>query len=184
MRIEALALDAGARVEWKPFLLGPIFRDQEWDTSPFNIYEAKGRYMWRDIERLCVQYGIPFNRPSRFPRNSVLASRIAVFGEDQSWSREFSKSVYRLNFVEDRDIADAEVISSVLDSLGQDPDRIISEAVSGENKSKLRIRTEDAIGKGIFGAPTFLAGDELFWGNDRLEDALAWFTRLKEKAGL
>lgn len=177
MRIEGLASSSGVETEWHPFLLGPIFKSQGWDTSPFNIYEAKGRYMWRDIERLCDKYRIPFNKPSQFPRNSVLASRIAVFGEHQDWGREFSKLVYRFNFVEDKDISDEGVISSILDSIGQDPARIIAGATSGENKNKLRKQTEEAVSKGIFGAPAFVIGDELFWGNDRLEDALDWFKR-------
>ncbi len=180
-RIEAPALDAGIEVEWKPFLLGPIFKSQGWDTSPFNIYAAKGRYMWRDVERLCDKYRIPFNKPSQFPRNSVLASRIALFGEHQDWGREFSKLVYRFNFAEDKDISDEGVISTILDSIGQDPARIIAGSASGENKNKLRKQTEEAVGKGIFGAPAFMIGDELFWGNDRLEDALDWFKRCRER---
>jgi 2-hydroxychromene-2-carboxylate isomerase len=181
-RIEGLASEAGAEIEWKPFLLGPVFKGQGWDTSPFNIYPSKGRYMWRDIERLCDKYSIPFNKPSLFPRNSVSASRVALFGEHHAWCKEFSKSVYRFNFVEDKDISDEGVISSILDSVGQNPGQIIAEATSKENKGKLRRQTEEALGRGIFGAPTFLVGDELFWGNDRLEDALDWFKRCRERA--
>src|SRR6185503_2219 len=76
-RVEALAATSGLAVEWKPFLLGPIFREQGWNDSPFNIYPVKGRYMWRDLERLCAKYDLPFRRPSRFPRPSLLAARIA-----------------------------------------------------------------------------------------------------------
>ena len=77
MRIEALAAEQGVRVTWRPFLLGPIFRAQGWDDSPFNIFPSKGRYMWRDLERICADYEIPFRRPSEFPRNGLLATRLA-----------------------------------------------------------------------------------------------------------
>lgn len=77
MRIEHLVGDTGIPIEWKPFLLGPIFRSQGWNTSPVNIYHAKGRYKWRDIERLCNKYNIPFKKPTEFPRNGLLAARVA-----------------------------------------------------------------------------------------------------------
>lgn len=173
-RIENLSWRRGISVEWKPFLLGPIFKDQGWDTSPFNIYTAKGNYMWRDIERLSLKYRIPFERPSQFPRNSVLASRIALLGVPEEWGNEFSKLVYRYNFAEDKDISDSEVLASVLNLIGKEPSEIMQRAVSGENKGKLRAQTQEAIDRGIFGAPSFVTGDEIFWGNDRLEDALDW----------
>jgi len=76
-RIGSLTAASGVAVEWRPFLLGPIFHAQGWDDSPFNIYPAKGRYMWRDLERLCALQGIAWQRPSRFPRNGLLAARVA-----------------------------------------------------------------------------------------------------------
>lgn len=173
-RIEDLARQRGFSVEWKPFLLGPIFKGQGWDTSPFNIYTAKGDYMWRDIERLSGKYRIPFRRPSEFPRNSVLASRIALVAVPEGWCDEFSKLVYSLNFAEDRDISDSEVLASALNLVGKEPSEVLQRAVSGENKGRLRAQTQEAIERGIFGAPSFVAGDEIFWGNDRLEDALDW----------
>ena len=175
-RIGNLARERGISVEWKPFLLGPIFKDQGWDTSPFNIYTAKGNYMWRDIERLSLKCRIPFRRPSEFPRNSVLASRIALVGVPEEWCEEFSNLIYSYNFAEDKDISDREVLDSALKLMGKEPAEIIQRAVSGENKGKLRAQTQEAIDRGIFGAPSFVTGDEIFWGNDRLEDALDWHT--------
>ncbi|MEW6145716.1 MAG: 2-hydroxychromene-2-carboxylate isomerase [Thermodesulfobacteriota bacterium] len=182
MRIESLCSVAGVEAEWKPFLLGPIFKRQGWDTSPFNIYGAKGRYMWRDIERLSAKYGIPFRKPSGFPRNGVLASRVAIASESQVWRRSFSKLVFTANFAEDRDISDEAVISSILGSLGEEPARVIRSALSDENKGKLRESTEEAVALGIFGAPSFVSGDEVFWGNDRLEDAIEWQRSLGEES--
>jgi 2-hydroxychromene-2-carboxylate isomerase len=76
-RIEGLSASAGVAVLWEPFLLGSIFSDQGWDDLPFSIYPAKGRYMWRDMERQCAKYRIPFEKPTRFPSNGLLAARIA-----------------------------------------------------------------------------------------------------------
>ena len=174
MRIEELADQADVRIIWKPFLLGPIFKSQGWDTSPFNIYHSKGSYMWRDIERLADKYGVSWNKPSRFPQNGLLASRVALVLEQDGLCQEFSKRVFRANFIEDRDISDEAVIYSILDSLGLNAENALLRAKAKDNKDLLRAQTEQAVEKGIFGAPTFVSGDELFWGNDRLEDALAW----------
>lgn len=182
-RIDGLSESVGIGVEWRPFLLGPIFKSQGWDTSPFNIYEAKGRYMWRDMERLCSKCGIQFRKPSVFPRNGVLASSVALASESLVWRSDFSKRVFIANFSEDRDISDEAVIASILDSLGEESGTIIRSALSEENKGKLRRATEDAIARGIFGAPSFLTGDEIFWGNDRLEDALDWHRSQRDHAG-
>ena len=177
LRIERLSKAAGVEVEWCPFLLGPIFKSQGWDTSPFNIYGAKGTYMWRDVGRRSARYGFAFNKPTVFPRSSVLASRVALVLESHSSRVEFSKLVFRANFEEDRDISDESVIASILVSLGEEPGHIITSALSEENRGRLRSATEEAAGRGIFGAPSFLSGEELFWGDDRLEDALELFAR-------
>jgi len=173
-RIERVATDAGVGVIWRPFLLGPIFQAQGWSDSPFNVYPSKGRYMWRDLERLCARYAIPFRRPTRFPRNGLLAARVACLGRRASWCPEFTRGVFRANFAEDRDIADPTVLADILQIAGVDGGVVIGEATTTENKSRLRRETDEAVRLGIFGAPTFVVGDELFWGNDRLEDAVAW----------
>ena len=175
-RIEDLARAAEIPVSWRAFLLGPIFKEQGWSDSPFNIHPAKGRYMWRDMERLCAGYGIPFARPSRFPRNGLLAARIACLAraEAEHWLPEFVRAVFRANFAEDREIGDVLEIRSILDSLDLPGEELIGRAQTPENKQRLRDETEQAMEIGIFGAPSFVAGGELFWGNDRLEDALEW----------
>ncbi|HET6417389.1 MAG TPA: 2-hydroxychromene-2-carboxylate isomerase [Polyangiales bacterium] len=173
MRIEALAKSEGIAIAWRPFLLGPIFHDQGWDDSPFNIYPAKGRYMWRDLERVCAQQGLPVRRPSQFPRNGLLAARLAFRFPSEPWLPEFVRRVYVANFAEDRDIADSQVLESVLQALAQ-PVALLAEAQSVEAKAGLRSQTERAVSMGIFGAPSFTVGGELFWGNDRLEAALSY----------
>ncbi|MFT3770363.1 MAG: 2-hydroxychromene-2-carboxylate isomerase [Minicystis sp.] len=176
-RIEALAAQHGISTRWRPFMLGPIFAARGWTTSPFNLYADKGRYMWRDVERLATEAGLPFSRPSVFPRNSVLAARVALVGADEGWIVPFSEAVFRAGFSEDRDIAAPEVIDAILAGLGQDGPAIRARAESPAHKPRLRAQTEEAASLGIFGAPTFMAGGELFWGNDRLEQAIAWARR-------
>jgi 2-hydroxychromene-2-carboxylate isomerase len=185
-RIEAVAVAAGVSVRWEPFLLGPIFVEQGWDDSPFNVYPAKGRYMWRDVERLCAKYHIPFVRPARFPRNGLLASRVACLARaaSQHWLPEFVRGIFRANFAEDREIGDAAEVRSILESLGQPGAQLVEQAQAPENKLRLREQTRRAGERGIFGAPSFVVGEELFWGNDRLEDALAWASsRINEDVG-
>ncbi len=173
MRIEALARAAERRVCWRPFLLGPIFQAQGWNDSPFNFQPAKGRYMWRDLERICARLGLPFRRPSVFPRNGLLAARLAVGCAGEDWLPEFVRRVYSANLGEDRDISQAEVLGAILESLAQ-PRSLLDRAHASRAKDELRAQTERAAARGIFGAPTFVVNGELFWGNDRLEEALAW----------
>lgn len=154
-------------MRWRPFALGPIFAAQGWATSPFVIYEAKGRYMWRDVEREAEAHGIPWRRPSVFPRNSVPAAKLAHGLSDDDRPR-FVRRVLEANFVEDREIGEASVLAEITADLGVSP-----VDVSGA----LRRETEEAIRLGIFGAPMFSVDGELFWGNDRLERAVAWAAR-------
>jgi 2-hydroxychromene-2-carboxylate isomerase len=172
MRIEDVARTHGRRIVWRPFLLGPIFRAQGWNDSPFNLYPAKGRYMWRDMERICAQLRVPFRKPSQFPRNGLLSARIVAAFDGAQWMPQFVRKVYLANFAEDRDISAADVLHSCLRDLVPDPAAVLSAASSEDAKSRLRSNTERATALGIFGAPTFVVGEELFWGNDRLEAAL------------
>ena len=174
MRVEEVARRHGCALQWRPFLLGVIFRDQGWNDSPFNIYPVKGRYMWRDLERLCVGLGFPFRKPSQFPRNGLLAARIACISEENEWLPEFVRKVFVANFAQDLDIAEPNVLLECLDRLVDDPAAVLAAANGEQAKFRLRRNTKRAIELGIFGAPTFVVGDELFWGNDRLEAALEW----------
>lgn len=175
MRIEGLATSRGLRVSWRAFLLGAIFKAQSMNDSPFNIYPARGRYMWRDLERVCQSEGIPFRRPSQFPRNGLLAARVACWNSDASWLPEFIRAVYRANFQDDLDISDASVVAHCLTAIGQNADEVLAQAQSAESKAKLRVQTDEAAKLGIFGAPFFIVDHEPFWGNDRLEQAITWY---------
>jgi len=172
LRIEREARARGVAIAWRPFLLGPIFAELGWNDSPFNLQPAKGAYMWRDLERVCAGLGLPWRRPSVFPRNGLQAARVACAHESEPWLPGFVRAVYSANFAEDRDPADPEVLASLLTGLGQPADAVLAAAGGDETKAKLRHRTEQAAAHGIFGAPSFRADGELYWGNDRLEMAL------------
>ena len=177
-RIGALAAHADVRVRFRPFLLGPIFKAQGWTTSPFNLYPAKGRHMWRDLERLCADLNVPFRRPDPFPQNSLLAARVALAALDHSWGEAFCVALFRAQFGDGRRIDDAGAIGEVLAGLQIDPQPVLAAARSEANKARLRAQTEEAQQRGLFGAPSFTTADgELFWGNDRLEAALRWARR-------
>jgi 2-hydroxychromene-2-carboxylate isomerase len=174
MRIEELARSSGVRIAWRPFLLGPIFKSFGWDTSPFKLQTQKGAYVRRDMARLCAKYGFPWRQPSEFPRRALLPTRLALLGANLDWIADFSRHVMAANFAEDREIDNAQAMREVLEALQLPATELLSAAQSEDHKRRLRDQTEVARQRGIFGAPTFLVGSEMFWGNDRLEDALTF----------
>ncbi|TQV68166.1 2-hydroxychromene-2-carboxylate isomerase [Exilibacterium tricleocarpae] len=187
MRIDQLAATAKVDIEWRPFLLGPVFKEQGWNTSPFNIYPAKGAYMKRDMQRIAVQRGLRFQLPEPFPARSLLATRLALLEEADDWTRNFCKSVFIAEFALGEDISNPDILSNILVKLGVETAEALATAQSPALKKRLREHTAEAIKKGVFGAPSFITEDgELFWGDDRLEQALAWQSNqstysLKEK---
>lgn len=175
MRIEALAATANVRVAYRPFLLGPIFKEQGLTTSPFVVNPAKGQYMARDISRIAAARGLDFAVPEPFPAHSLAAARIGMVAAAEGWISPFTRAVFSAEFADRADIASDAVLRRIISGLGHDPARILAAASTPESKSALRDATAEAARQGIFGAPTFVTADrELFWGDDRLEQALAW----------
>lgn len=173
MRIESEARARGVSVDWRPILLGPIFGAQGIKDSPFNLYPVKGKYMVRDMERLCAELDLPFITPTPFPQNSLLAARIATALEGAPRAA-FARAVYQLQFGEGRNISDPLTAAEALRRAGLDP-ALVQKADERSVKDALRATTEEAQNLGVFGAPSFTTPDgELFWGNDRLEKALDW----------
>ncbi len=171
-RIERMASDRGVDVDWQPFLLGPIFAAQGWNNSPFNLYPAKGRYMWRDMERLTAARGLPFERPKNFPQNSLQAARLALAIDVPEQRAAFSGAVFSAQFGSARDISEPQVLAECLESSGASRE-MLEHATDPRIKSALFQQVDRAKALGIFGAPSFVAGDELFWGDDRLGDAIS-----------
>ncbi|MBI5720431.1 MAG: 2-hydroxychromene-2-carboxylate isomerase [Burkholderiales bacterium] len=173
MRIEEAAARIGVSVRWRPFLLGPIFQSFGWSSSPFVLQKEKGDYVWKDMERQCAKYGIPWHRPSVFPRAATLPMKVAAAHAGADWIGRYCRIFMTKNFALDEDINTREQISEVLAGLGLDPAVIIEESLSDAMKNRLREATAEAQARGVFGAPTFFVRGEMFWGNDRLDDALA-----------
>jgi 2-hydroxychromene-2-carboxylate isomerase len=172
MRIEKEAQRHGVRIVWKPFLLGPVFKALGMENSPFVLQKEKGAYVWRDMTRQCRKYGAPWTQPSVFPRLGVLPLRVALLGAEKPWIGAFCQRVMLLNFALDQDINQPESIGRILDELALPAAEILDQAQAEPTKTRLRQQTEEARVRGIFGAPVFFADGEMFWGNDRLDDAL------------
>jgi 2-hydroxychromene-2-carboxylate isomerase len=175
LRVEASCAAAGLPFVWRPFLLGPIFQAQGFATSPFNTQPARKAYMWRDLERLCVKYGLPaFKAPAVFPQRSVLVNRLgcALLGHPRCG--DFVRAAFTAEFSAGLDLNEAPVLARVLGQLGLEAAPWLEKAESPEVKAQLRSFTDEAGRRGVFGAPNLFMGDELFFGQDRLEDAIAW----------
>jgi len=136
--------------------------------------------MWRDLARVCEADGLPLKLPPvRFPQNGLKAARLALAGGKDGWTPAFTRAVFTANYAEQKDISDEASLRAILGGLGVDADAALAAANMPETKEALRAQTEEAKARGLFGAPSFTIGDELFWGNDRLEAALAWAKRGK-----
>ena len=179
MRIEDEAQRRGVRIVWRAFLLGPIFRALGMETSPFVLQKEKGAYVWQDMARQCRKYGLRWVEPSTFPRLGVLPLRVALLGAEQPWIAAFCRRVMELNFVLDQDINRPDRLAPILMELGLPASDILDQAQAEPTKRRLREQTEQARARGIFGAPTFFVGTEMFWGNDRLDDALLFASERK-----
>jgi 2-hydroxychromene-2-carboxylate isomerase len=136
MRVRSLGCAAGVEVKFRPFLLGPSFKAQGWTRSPFNLFPAKGRNMWRDLERICAELSLPpMRRPEPFPQNSVLAARVALVGLADQWGEEFCRAVFCAEFADGRRIDDTETMGAILSKLDVEPSAVLAAAVSDDNKA-------------------------------------------------
>jgi 2-hydroxychromene-2-carboxylate isomerase len=174
MRIENEAALYDISVVWKPFLLMPIMIEQGMKQGPFLPYPKKLDYMWRDLERRAKYRGLQYKRPSVYPPRTLMTARIGLLASQEGWCPQFSRKVFHLHFVEDKTIGTEQNLMEALSSLGKEPTEILEKAQEQKAKEALRQQTERAKDIGLFGSPSFMIGSELFWGDDRLEDALQW----------
>ena len=174
MRIEDIAAKYGVSVIWKPFLLMPIMKEQGMEQGPFLPYPKKLEYMWRDLERRARYRGLEYKKPTVYPPNTLMTARIGLLSAQEGWCSQFTRKVFHLHFVEDKTIGTEQNLTEALSSLGKEPKKIMEKAQQPEIKEALRQQTESAKKIGLFGSPSFTIGAELFWGDDRLEDALKW----------
>ncbi|WP_288108755.1 2-hydroxychromene-2-carboxylate isomerase [Limnobacter sp.] len=160
------------RLNLKPIVLGSIFKRLGWESSPFLAQARKLDYMWLDVARQARRHGLPFHKPSHFPVNSVLAARVATCSQGEPWLADFCVAAFQAYFVRDEDLSEPNVIGRLLIELGLDSREVLDRATSAHNKSDLRLVTEQADALGVFGAPTFVVNQQLFWGDDRFEAAV------------
>jgi 2-hydroxychromene-2-carboxylate isomerase len=173
MRIEEAAARAGVAVRWRPFNVRQIMVEQ--NNIPFRDKPAKARYMWRDIERRAARHGIPFAGQPPYPVDpELLANRVGLIAAEQGWCPEYTQATYRDWFLDGSVAGQAENVARILRRLGKDAGALIEQANSQAVRDRFDAGTEAARGLGIFGSPTFAVGAEIFWGDDRLEDALDW----------
>jgi len=174
MRAENILSEKGIDLAWRPFLLGPIFHAKGYESSPFVIDPVKGKYMWRDVARRAAHYGLPFKQPSIFPVNGLKAARIMTAALNEPWCGQFARAVFKAQFERGEDISTEPVLTAALKECGVEPEYWLAKSQSDDTKTALRNRTEEASRLGIFGSPSFVVDQELFWGDDRFEDAIAW----------
>lgn len=166
-QIEAIAADCGATVSWKPFLLGKAF-EASGNRPPISV-PAKGKHLFVDLRRWATLYGVPLQFPKSFPVNSVAAERAAIAAANAGKAAEFAQALMGAHWGEGRDISQPDELKAVANSIGLDGEAILAATQDPAVKERLKANTEEAVKRGVFGAPTFFVGDEMFWGNDRME---------------
>jgi len=173
MRLQEVERSSGLSFRWRPFHLLIIL--QEMNHVPFADKPRKSQYMWRDIDRRAAMYGIPAALPAPYPaKQSILANHVAIVGMKEGWGADFTRAAYRRWFQLGQETGSEPNVSSSLRDIGQDPDRVLAVANAKETNDLLLAETHAARQLGIFGSPTFAVGQEIFWGDDRLEDAISW----------
>jgi 2-hydroxychromene-2-carboxylate isomerase len=175
-RLDRVAASTGVRFVWRPFNARPIM--QEMNNVPFITKPVKLAYMWRDVERRAGNYGLPIKVPAPYPlREFDLANRVAVLGAMEGWCPEYVRTTYQRWFVAGQEAGSEPNLSDSLREIGQDPARVISLARSQDVGRAYDAATDEARRLNIFGAPTFVTRGEVFWGDDRLDDAVTWRQR-------
>lgn len=173
MRLADIEKETGISFDWRPFSVRAIMT--EMDNIPFAKKPVKARYMWRDIERRARKYGIVASLPAPYPLEEFdLANRVAVVGRKEGWCRDYVVATYRKWFQDSQPAGSDPNLSESLIEIGQRPERVIEMAKSPEIQTAYLEGTDSARSLGIFGSPTFVVGQELFWGDDRLDDAISW----------
>lgn len=165
-QIEAFAKANGTTVVWKPFLLGKAF-EATGNKMPASI-PAKAKYLFKDATLWARYYQVPFAMPKVFPLNSVLASRACIAADQAGQGVPFTLALLKAYWAEGQDLSQPEAVAAVAESLGLDAEAILAATGTQPVKDVLRANTEDAVARGVFGAPTFFIGKQMFWGNDRL----------------
>ena len=172
-RAEGVARAAGVALVWRPFSVRTLMREQ--NNVPFAGKPVKMAYMWRDLGRRARRFGVPFDGIAPYPIDAdERANRVATLAALQGWCPEFTRAAYRAWFVDKLDPCRPEVLARIVEGLGRDAARCLEAADGDEVRAEYARQTDRARALGLFGSPSFVCGDEVFWGDDRLDDALDW----------
>jgi 2-hydroxychromene-2-carboxylate isomerase len=176
MLLPSIAARHGARIEWRPILLGGLFKSLGVPATPGMSSSEKSAWSLLDLQRWSRKFDVPFRFASRFPVNTVRPLRAALIAADHGLDPgALAQAVFRAYWVDDKDISDAAVLGELLQHLGGDAEKILARIEEPAVKDELRAATDRARARGVFGAPTFIVDGELHFGKDRLdfvEDAL------------
>jgi 2-hydroxychromene-2-carboxylate isomerase len=172
-RLPRIEAETGLTFTWRPFSVRAIMLAM--DNVPFARKPVKARYMWRDIARRAAMYGLAPQLPAPYPLVEFdLANRVAIVACQEGWCRDYIRETYRRWFEHGEPAGAMPNLDASLAALGFDPEAVIDRANRPETEAAYLAATEEARARGVFGAPSFVVGDELFWGDDRLEDAISW----------
>jgi 2-hydroxychromene-2-carboxylate isomerase len=173
MRLHAVASESGVAFRWRPFSVRAIMIEQK--NIPFMGKPVKLAYMWRDIERRARARGLEPRLPAPYPLQELdLANRVAIVGESEGWCADYIRAAYRHWFHLGHEPGSEPGLSDALREIGQSPDRVVEAAKSEEIGERYQAATEEAKSVGVFGSPTFVVDGEVFWGDDRVDDAIRW----------
>ena len=173
MRLDEWSDEHKTTVHWRPFNVRTVMSSQQ--NIPFAGKPEKSAYMWRDIERRAAKYHIHAKLPAPYPISDLpLANQVAVLGMSEGWGKAFTQALYRIWFEDGVEAGGEGAISEALHRCQQDPRLILARARSPDTVEALEDATAVAVKLGVFGAPSFVVGGEVFWGDDRLDDALSW----------
>ncbi len=177
-RLNDIANQKNIEFEWCPFSVRS--RMIEMENVPFMAEKKRDKidYMWRDVQRRAIFYGFDAKVPAPYPLKEFdLANKVAILGKDQGWIKEYTILTYKKWFLEHLEPGSEPNLSSSLKEIGLDSESVIKMAQTDEIEQKYLQNTEMAKNKGIFGSPTFIVENEVFWGDDRCEDAIKWLLK-------
>ena len=173
MRLPAIEAETGVAFRWRPFNVRHVMVEQ--NNIPFKNKPVKTAYMWRDIERRAKRYGLHPRVPAPYPLPQLVrANLIATLGAEEGWVEDYVRATYRRWFEKGEPAGEEPNLTESLTSIGCDPERVLAEAQSRRIARALSAATDEAMSLGVFGSPTFVVNGEVFWGDDRLDDAILW----------
>ncbi len=174
LRIDELAAKHGRTVAWHPILLGAVFKVT--GMKPNMQQPLRGEYLQHDVNRIARLMGCPFAFPAVMPVNPVAAARAYwwQFAQSPESAKALARALYHAHWGEGRDIGSPEAVADVAGAMGLDPAAVAAGMQDQTVKDRLREETNGAIGRGVFGSPFVLVGDEPFWGWDRLDMIDRW----------